>query len=180
MGVSCHHEDVVSFVARQLLDIFSPKNFILTNPEVLKVTMEEKLSGIRSSVLEKGVGVDVEPVATFANPNEKTDFIQRNFTSAEQEYCFASASPADSFAGRWAAKEAVVKAISSASPSTRSLWQGAEGDLSQIEIVPSNSNAPSVVLHGHAKAVFQALGLRTVKVSISHSAGVAVAQALAL
>jgi polyhydroxyalkanoate synthase subunit PhaC len=41
MGVSCHHEDVVSFVARQLLDIFSPKNFIMTNPEVLKVTIEE-------------------------------------------------------------------------------------------------------------------------------------------
>jgi polyhydroxyalkanoate synthase subunit PhaC len=42
LGVSCHHEDVVSFVTRQVLDIFSPKNFILTNPEVLKVTMEEK------------------------------------------------------------------------------------------------------------------------------------------
>jgi polyhydroxyalkanoate synthase subunit PhaC len=42
MGVTCHHEDVVSFVGRQLLDIFSPTNFILTNPEVLKMTMEEK------------------------------------------------------------------------------------------------------------------------------------------
>jgi polyhydroxyalkanoate synthase subunit PhaC len=42
LGVSCHHEDVVSFVTRQALDIFSPTNFILTNPEVLKVTMEEK------------------------------------------------------------------------------------------------------------------------------------------
>jgi polyhydroxyalkanoate synthase subunit PhaC len=42
LGVSCHHEDVVSFVTRQVLDIFSPTNFILTNPEVLKVTMEEK------------------------------------------------------------------------------------------------------------------------------------------
>ena len=41
-GVSCHHEDVVSFVARQLLDVFSPTNFILTNPEVLKVTIEER------------------------------------------------------------------------------------------------------------------------------------------
>ncbi len=40
-GVSCHHEDVVSFVARQLLDIFAPTNFILTNPEVLKVTLEQ-------------------------------------------------------------------------------------------------------------------------------------------
>lgn len=41
-GVSCHHEEVISFAARQLLDIFSPTNYILTNPDVLKVTMEEQ------------------------------------------------------------------------------------------------------------------------------------------
>jgi len=40
-GVSRHHEEVVSFAARQLLDIWSPSNFILTNPEVLQVTMEQ-------------------------------------------------------------------------------------------------------------------------------------------
>ncbi len=40
-GVSPHHEQVVSFVARQLLDVVSPVNFIATNPEVLKVTLRE-------------------------------------------------------------------------------------------------------------------------------------------
>lgn len=39
-GVSRHHEDVVSFVTRQILDIFAPSNFILTNPEILRKTME--------------------------------------------------------------------------------------------------------------------------------------------
>jgi polyhydroxyalkanoate synthase len=39
-GVSRHHEDVVNFVARQLLDIFSPSNFPLTNPEVLRRTRD--------------------------------------------------------------------------------------------------------------------------------------------
>lgn len=39
-GVSRHHQEVVSFVARQLLDIFSPSNFLPTNPEVLRVTRE--------------------------------------------------------------------------------------------------------------------------------------------
>ncbi|MCG6875756.1 MAG: alpha/beta fold hydrolase [Betaproteobacteria bacterium] len=39
-GVSRHHEEVVTFVARQLLDIFSPSNFVLTNPEVLRRTTE--------------------------------------------------------------------------------------------------------------------------------------------
>jgi polyhydroxyalkanoate synthase len=40
-GVSRHHEDVVSFVARQLLDIFSPSNFPLTNPEIMKATVKQ-------------------------------------------------------------------------------------------------------------------------------------------
>jgi len=40
-GVSKHHEAVVSFVARQLLDMVSPVNFIATNPEVLEATVRE-------------------------------------------------------------------------------------------------------------------------------------------
>ena len=39
-GVSQHHEEVVTFVTRQLLDIFSPSNFPNTNPEVLRKTVE--------------------------------------------------------------------------------------------------------------------------------------------
>lgn len=37
-GVTRHHEQVVTFLARQWLDIFSPSNFVLTNPEVLRET----------------------------------------------------------------------------------------------------------------------------------------------
>ncbi len=38
-GVSKHHEEVVTFSARQILDIFSPSNFPLTNPEILQATL---------------------------------------------------------------------------------------------------------------------------------------------
>jgi len=38
-GVSPHHEQVVSFVTRQLLDMFSPSNFIPTNPDLLETTI---------------------------------------------------------------------------------------------------------------------------------------------
>jgi polyhydroxyalkanoate synthase len=40
-GVSRHHQDVVSFVTRQLLDVVSPANFVLTNPEVLAATIKQ-------------------------------------------------------------------------------------------------------------------------------------------
>jgi polyhydroxyalkanoate synthase len=40
-GVSKHHQDVASFVARQLLDVFSPVNFPLTNPDVLETTLTQ-------------------------------------------------------------------------------------------------------------------------------------------
>jgi polyhydroxyalkanoate synthase len=40
-GVSCHHEEAVSFAARQLLDMFSPSNFLVTNPEVMQTSIEQ-------------------------------------------------------------------------------------------------------------------------------------------
>jgi polyhydroxyalkanoate synthase len=46
-GVSKHHEDVVAFCARQALDVWSPSNFVLTNPEVLARTVHEGGSNLR-------------------------------------------------------------------------------------------------------------------------------------
>ena len=50
-GVSPHHEQLVSFVARQLVEAVSPANALLTNPEVLKTTIEE-----RGRNLARGLG----------------------------------------------------------------------------------------------------------------------------
>jgi polyhydroxyalkanoate synthase len=41
-GVSPHHENAVSFTTRQFLDMFSPSNFLLTNPEILQATLQNK------------------------------------------------------------------------------------------------------------------------------------------
>jgi polyhydroxyalkanoate synthase len=41
-GVNSHHQEVVNFMGRQLLDMWSPSNFLLTNPEVLELTLEQQ------------------------------------------------------------------------------------------------------------------------------------------
>jgi fatty acid synthase subunit alpha len=148
----------------------------------LQITAQEQAEGLvrGKMAVAGGVGVDVEPVATFSPLADKDTFIQRNFTQAEQAYCRGASSPEASFAGRWAAKEAVVKAITNAAPQVgRNLWQGGAAPLVDVEVLPSATGGAHVTLHGHAKEVFAALGLRTVTVSISHSSEMAIAQALA-
>ncbi|CAI5741155.1 unnamed protein product [Peronospora destructor] len=126
-----------------------------------------------------GMGVDVEPVATFENLNGREDFIRRNFTDQEMAYCYSAPHPAASFAGRWAAKEAVIKAISSSTPTEPNLWKGACAPLREIEIFMTASGAPSVLLSGYPLQVFNRLGLSKLSVSISHSGDFAVSQAVA-
>ncbi|KAF1774831.1 HotDog domain [Phytophthora cactorum] len=108
-----------------------------------------------------GMGVDVEPVATFENLNGREDFIRRNFTDQEMAYCYSAPHPAASFAGRWAAKEAVIKAISSSAPTEPNLWKGAGAPLREIEIFMTASGAPSVLLSGYPLQVFNRLGCRS-------------------
>lgn len=148
----------------------------------LQMTMAEQAAGIaaRAGGSGVGVGVDVENVSTFADyAGSKQDFIQRNFTEAEIAYCKSAADPAASFAGRWAAKEAVVKALSSIAPDSRSLWAGGHASLVDIEVVANPSGAPQIRLHGHPEQVSQMLAVNDLSVSISHTAEVAIANAIA-
>jgi fatty acid synthase subunit beta len=130
---------------------------------------------------QSGIGVDIEPVATFAAYADpaKANFLNRNFTAGERAYCNKAADPAASYAGKWAAKEAVLKALSNSNLKSKQLWKGADAALAEIEIQHAANGAPSAVLHGYAKEVMTSLGVSQIKVSISHSADVAIAQALA-
>eukprot|EP00730_Choanoeca_flexa_P004594 TRINITY_DN11743_c0_g1_i2.p1 TRINITY_DN11743_c0_g1~~TRINITY_DN11743_c0_g1_i2.p1 ORF type:complete len:1192 (+),score=337.28 TRINITY_DN11743_c0_g1_i2:355-3576(+) len=142
----------------------------------IEVTMREMAEGLLRRDAQ-GIGIDVESINTFEAPS--THFIGRNFTETEISYCRGSPHPSASFAGRWAAKEAVIKAISSCAKDSRGLWKDASAPLKDIEVIRSPSGAPSVHLHGHARRVATALGIQHVEVSISHVSDHAVAQALA-
>ncbi|KAF9438054.1 3-oxoacyl-[acyl-carrier-protein] synthase [Entomortierella beljakovae] len=135
-----------------------------------------ELSGQTSS---KGVGVDVEMVSAINIENQ--NFLERNFTEQEIQYCLSRPDPQSSFAGRWSAKEAVVKAVSSFSLDTEKVWtQGAGAGLKEIEIVMAESGAPSVVFSGAAQEAAAKAGVKEIKVSISHSGAYAVAVANAV
>lgn len=105
------------------------------------------------------VGVDVEDVERWQQPDE------RLFTATERAHCLAQGDPAQAFAGRWAAKEAVVKAVLAyCAVSPR-----------DVEIVAAEDGAPRVRLRlpeGMAAAP-------CVSVSISHTRHTAVASAVA-
>ena len=81
------------------------------------------------------VGVDVESIDAINIENET--FIDRNFTSNEQQYCFKAPSASASFAGKWSAKEAVFKSLG-----VRSKGSGAS--LKEIEILSDENGAPAV------------------------------------
>ncbi|TYZ68250.1 hypothetical protein PybrP1_005286 [[Pythium] brassicae (nom. inval.)] len=149
-----------------------------TDSMTLLSVMSQNAADIGLSSTNIGVGVDVEPVATFENLHGREDFIRRNFTDQEMAYCYSAPHPAASFAGRWAAKEAVVKAISSAALNKPNLWKGAGAPLREIEIFMTASGAPSVLLSGHPLQAFKRVGLTSLSVSISHSGDYAIAQAV--
>lgn len=95
-------------------------------------------------------------------------YLERVFTPAELEYC---GKRAESLAGRFAAKEAVAKALGTGI-----------GDVSwkEIEILGDEQNAPKLTLYGMAENKARELGLTTWSVSISHSQSHSVAFVVAI
>ena len=96
-------------------------------------------------------------------PSHNPTFVERNFTENEVSYCQKQSSPASSFAARWAGKEAVFKALGVKS-------KGAAAAMKDIEILNDpETGAPTVVLHGDAKAKAEEKGVSKVLISLSHS-----------
>ena len=95
-------------------------------------------------------------------------YLERIYTPAELEQC---GKRAESLAGRFAAKEAVAKALGSGI-----------GDVSwkEIEVLGDEQHAPRLTLYGTAKQKADELGLTTWSVSISHSQSHSVALVVAI
>jgi len=99
-------------------------------------------------------------------------FIQRVFTTAEQAYAEANKNKIEKLAGRFAAKEAILKLMGTG-------WRGKIA-WTDIEIINNSSGQPEVTLDGEVEKIADKLGIKHISVSITHTANFAIASAVAL
>ena len=120
-----------------------------------------------------GIGTDIVECLRIAQMIERHGelFINRVYTDAEIEYCNARKATTQHYAARWAAKEAVLKALGTG-------WRRGVS-WRDIEIRNDKSGAPTVQLGGGARDVMEQAGIRRLHVTISHCRSHAVAYVIA-
>lgn len=115
------------------------------------------------------VGVDAVEIDRIQALLERSGerFERRVFTPAESDYCLSRQRPAESFAARFAAKEAVMKCLGTG-------WT--EGTaFHEIEVMRSAAGEPSIALAGPTAARAALLAIRRWHVSLTHTATTATA-----
>ena len=101
-------------------------------------------------------------------------FVNRIFTPAEQEYAKANKNSTEKLAGRFAAKEAILKLIGTG-------WTGKIA-WTDIEVINNPAGQPQAKLTGEVKRIAETFGItgEDISVSITHTANFAICSAVAL
>jgi holo-[acyl-carrier protein] synthase len=119
-----------------------------------------------------GHGVDIAEVARIARmqADHGRHFLDRCFTPAEQAYCLDHRHSAVHLAGRFAAKEAILKVLGTG-------WRG-EIAWTDMEILNDGAGKPELRLSGECARIAGQLGITRWHVSISHTEALAIASAI--
>lgn len=121
-----------------------------------------------------GLGVDIVEIARMRRVMERTpSFAAKVFTEAERAYCESKENPTTHYAARFAAKEAVCKALG-----TGILVDGMR--MTDVEVVRDSRGKPTVALHGQAAARAKDQGVLDIPLSLTYTHSVAVANAVAI
>jgi holo-[acyl-carrier protein] synthase len=119
-----------------------------------------------------GSGIDLVEIGRIQQSMDRYGrrFLDRVYTSGEQEYCLRKRKSAESFAARFAAKEAGAKALGT----------GISHGVSwlEIEIVREPSGRPNLHFRGRAAQIATRLGVAHAALSITHTAELAMASVL--
>lgn len=113
----------------------------------------------------KGIGIDIVEIKRVQKliGQYKNKFLERTFTKIEIRYCQNKPNPAQHYAGRFAAKEALIKAF------------GKPLTLKEIEVKNPANTAPKIKLNGSTKKLLKG---RNILLSISHDHEYAIAEVL--
>lgn len=105
-------------------------------------------------------GIDLVEVKRVEKAIQKQHFVDTVYTKKEQEYCDARGKGRGaSYAARWAAKEAVVKALGTGLSG---------GALTDIEIINDEAGCPHVTLYGGIAERAESIGVLGISVSMTH------------
>ncbi|MCL2877397.1 MAG: holo-ACP synthase [Acidobacteria bacterium] len=119
-----------------------------------------------------GTGIDIVEIARFRKILAGTGkhFLTRVFTPEEQRFCLARRDPSPHFAARFAAKEAVFKALGTG-------WSKGMTWL-DVEVRRQEHDAPIILLHGAASEIAASKGVGRIHLSLTHTNNWAAATAI--
>src|SRR5713226_10393799 len=118
------------------------------------------------------MGVDITEVDRIQAAIERHGevFLRRVYTAKEREYCERFKNKYERYAGRFAAKEAAMKALGTG-------WRRGVRWV-DFEVVREQSGRPNIALAGEAAKIAAALGVRRISISITHTESQALAQVI--
>lgn len=121
-----------------------------------------------------GIGIDVVEVERIASAIERhgEPFLSKLFTASERAYCEVQKKPALHYAARFAAKEAVSKALGTGI--------GGQAGWLDLEISRDAAGAPKLALQGAAAAFAEVSGITQIQISLTHAREYAAANAIAI
>lgn len=119
-----------------------------------------------------GLGIDLVEIPRIKSIYERHGdrFVKRILTAAEQAYVLRHKDPGARLAGRWAAKEAALKALGTG------LAEGIR--WRDVEILPDERGKPTLILHARARERAAGIGASIFHVTITHSDGLAMSQVI--
>lgn len=119
-----------------------------------------------------GLGVDIAEVGRVKAAIERhgETFLRRVYTPSEREYCERFKNKFERYAGRFAAKEAAMKALGTG-------WSRGVRWV-DVEVVREKGGKPTMKLAGEASNVAERMGVKNIALSITHTANQAFAQVI--
>ena len=119
-----------------------------------------------------GMGIDVAEVSRIREvmESQKERFLHRVYTQNEIAYCEQFKNKYERYAGRFAAKEAAMKALGTG-------WSRGVRWV-DVEIVRQRGGRPTISLNGEAKKIADAMGVKNIALSITHTADQAIAHVI--